>query len=106
MDVAGKENGFSRPAVLSITTGTLSQMAVNVPALLAVVFFYIVIVAIGFWAFRKSKEVEKTLGGSKAEITIVGGRNINVPVGILTLTGRKTIFLVRHDALFGPLLFQ
>lgn len=73
-------------------------MAVNVPALVAVVFFYIVIVAIGFWAFRKSKEVEKTLGGSKAEITIVGGRNINVPVGILTLTGRKTIFLVRHDA--------
>ncbi|XP_029695065.1 high-affinity choline transporter 1-like [Takifugu rubripes] len=61
-------------------------MAVNVPALVAVVFFYIVIVAIGFWAFRKSKEVEKTLGGSKAEITIVGGRNINVPVGILTLT--------------------
>lgn len=73
-------------------------MAVNVPALVAVVFFYIIIVAIGFWAFRKSKKVEKTVGGSKTEITIVGGRNINVPVGILTLTGRKTIYLVRHDA--------
>lgn len=83
-------------------------MAVNVPALVAVVFFYIVIVAISFWAFRKSKEVEKTVGGSKAEITIVGGRNINLPVGILTLTGRKIIFLVRPDArgTFWPTSFS
>lgn len=73
-------------------------MAVNVPALLAVVFFYIVILAIGFWAFRKAKKVEKTAEGSKTEIIIVGGRNINVPVGILTLTGRDPIFPVRHDA--------
>uniref|UniRef100_H3CW83 Solute carrier family 5 member 7 n=1 Tax=Tetraodon nigroviridis TaxID=99883 RepID=H3CW83_TETNG len=61
-------------------------MAVNVPALLAVVVFYLAILAIGFWAFRKAKKVEKTIGGSKSEVTIVGGRNINVPVGVLTLT--------------------
>lgn len=69
-------------------------MAVNVSALLAVVFFYIIIMAISFWAFRKSKKMEKTVGGSKTEITIVGGRNINVPVGILTLTGRNQIFFL------------
>lgn len=73
-------------------------MAVNVPALLAVVFFYIIILAIGFWALRKAKKVEKTVGGSKSEVTMVGGRNINLPVGILTLTGKDPGFRVRHDA--------
>lgn len=66
-------------------------MAVNVPALLSVVFFFIVILAIGLWSSRKAKKIEKTLGGSKTEVTIVGGRKINVPVGILTLTGRDPI---------------
>lgn len=73
-------------------------MAVNVPALVAVLFFYIVILAIGFWASRKAKKVEKMVGGSKAEVTMVGGRNINLPVGILTLTGRDPVVRVRHDA--------
>uniref|UniRef100_UPI0037E8A1E3 high affinity choline transporter 1-like n=1 Tax=Semicossyphus pulcher TaxID=241346 RepID=UPI0037E8A1E3 len=61
-------------------------MAVNVPGLVAVVVFYIVILVIGIWASRKSKKVEKTCAGSKSEVTIVGGRNINVLVGVFTMT--------------------
>ncbi|KAM3609491.1 uncharacterized protein V6R79_015788 [Siganus canaliculatus] len=61
-------------------------MAVNVPGLVSVVVFYIVILAIGIWASRKAKKVEKTCGGTKSEITIVGGRNISVLVGTFTLT--------------------
>ncbi|XP_037624672.1 high affinity choline transporter 1-like [Sebastes umbrosus] len=61
-------------------------MAVNVPGLVAVVVFYIVILVIGIWASRKSKKVEKTCVGTKSEVTIVGGRNISVLVGVFTMT--------------------
>ncbi|XP_029290473.1 high affinity choline transporter 1-like [Cottoperca gobio] len=61
-------------------------MAVNVPGLVAVVVFYIVILVIGIWASRKSKKVEKTCAGTKSEVTMVGGRNINVLVGVFTMT--------------------
>ncbi|KAM9352373.1 high affinity choline transporter 1-like [Symphorus nematophorus] len=61
-------------------------MAVNVPGLVAVVVFYIVILVIGIWASRKSKKVENTCAGSKSEVTIVGGRNISVLVGVFTMT--------------------
>lgn len=67
-------------------------MAVNVPGLVAVVVFYIVILVIGIWASRKSKKVEKTCDGTKSEVTIVGGRNISVLVGVFTMTGRIFIF--------------
>ncbi len=69
-------------------------MAVNVPGLVAVVIFYIVILVIGIWAARKSKKVEKTCAGSKSEVTIVGGRNINVLVGVFTMTGRTFSYCV------------
>nr|XP_046250812.1 high affinity choline transporter 1-like isoform X2 [Scatophagus argus] len=62
-------------------------MAVNVPGLVAVAVFYIVILATGIWASRKSKKVEKKCISSKSEVTIVGGRNIGVLVGVFTMTG-------------------
>ncbi|XP_071356178.1 high-affinity choline transporter 1-like isoform X2 [Trachinotus anak] len=62
-------------------------MAVDVPGLVAVVVFYLVILVIGIWASRKSKKVEKTCAGNKSEVTIVGGRNISVLVGVFTMTG-------------------
>ncbi|KAM9853895.1 high affinity choline transporter 1-like [Aulostomus maculatus] len=61
-------------------------MAVHVPGLVAVIVFYIIILVIGIWASRKSKMVEKACVGNKSEITIVGGRNINVLVGVFTMT--------------------
>ncbi|XP_054475909.1 high-affinity choline transporter 1-like isoform X2 [Anoplopoma fimbria] len=61
-------------------------MAVNVPGLVALMVFYIVILGIGIWASRKSKKVEKTCAGAKSEVAIVGGRNINVLVGVFTMT--------------------
>lgn len=71
-------------------------MAVNVPGLVAVVVFYIIILVMGIWASRKSKKVEKTIVGSKSEVAIVGGRNINVLVGVFTMTGRAFNFYVCH----------
>ncbi|XP_040894295.1 high-affinity choline transporter 1-like isoform X2 [Toxotes jaculatrix] len=61
-------------------------MAVDVPGLVAVLVFYLVILVIGIWASRKSKKMEKTCAGNKSEVTIVGGRNISVLVGVFTMT--------------------
>ncbi|XP_017261575.1 high-affinity choline transporter 1-like [Kryptolebias marmoratus] len=61
-------------------------MAVHIPGLVSVVVFYVCILAIGVWGSRKSKKVEKKCTGTKSEISIVGGRNINVLVGIFTMT--------------------
>ncbi|XP_068170148.1 high-affinity choline transporter 1-like [Antennarius striatus] len=61
-------------------------MAVNVPGLVVVVIFYVGILFIGIWASRKSKKAEKSCAGTKSEVTIVGGRNISVLVGVFTTT--------------------
>lgn len=63
-------------------------MAVEIPGLVSVIIFYICILAIGVWGSHKSKKVEKTCPGSKSDVSIVGGRNINVLVGIFTMTGK------------------
>ncbi|XP_077425013.1 high affinity choline transporter 1-like [Vanacampus margaritifer] len=61
-------------------------MAVHVAGLVAVVAFYAVILLTGILAARKSKKVEKKCAGKKSEVTIVGGRNINVLIGVFTMT--------------------
>ncbi|XP_071213889.1 high affinity choline transporter 1-like [Salvelinus alpinus] len=61
-------------------------MALDVGGLVAVVVFYVLILAIGIWASRKSKKEEEKCVGSKSEVTMVGGRNINILVGVFTMT--------------------
>ncbi|MGH0177369.1 UNVERIFIED_CONTAM: hypothetical protein FKN15_075183 [Acipenser sinensis] len=61
-------------------------MAVNIPGLIAVIVFYILILATGIWASRKAKKEEKKCTGNKSEVAMVGGRNMNLCVGIFTVT--------------------
>uniref|UniRef100_A0A8C4RQ20 High-affinity choline transporter 1-like n=1 Tax=Erpetoichthys calabaricus TaxID=27687 RepID=A0A8C4RQ20_ERPCA len=61
-------------------------MAVNIPGLVAVIVFYIIILVIGIWASKRSKKEEKKCSGERSEVTIVGGRNLNAWVGVFTLT--------------------
>ncbi|KAM6937169.1 high affinity choline transporter 1-like [Xenentodon cancila] len=61
-------------------------MAVDVPGLVSVLLFYVCILAIGVWGSRKSKKVEKKCPGSKSEVSMVGGRNMSILVGIFTMT--------------------
>lgn len=55
-------------------------MAVNVPGLIAVIVFYLLILVIGLWAARKKKD-------SNNEDLMLAGRDIGVIVGIFTMTG-------------------
>ncbi|KAJ3590257.1 hypothetical protein NHX12_008211 [Muraenolepis orangiensis] len=61
-------------------------MALNIGGIAAVVVFYILILAIGVWASKRSKKEEKKCPGTMSEVTIIGGRNVNLLVGIFTMT--------------------
>ncbi|XP_072898018.1 high affinity choline transporter 1-like [Hemitrygon akajei] len=61
-------------------------MAVNLLGLVAVIVFYMLILATGIWASRKSKREEKSCPGPRSEVAMVGGRNIGTLVGIFTTT--------------------
>ncbi|CAH2225491.1 high affinity choline transporter 1-like [Pelobates cultripes] len=59
-------------------------MALNVPGLIAVIVFYTLTLATGLWAAWKAKKNEQK--NRQTEIAIVGGRNLNVFVGLFTTT--------------------
>ncbi|XP_061112112.1 high-affinity choline transporter 1-like [Conger conger] len=61
-------------------------MVANIPGLIAVAVFYLIILATGIWASRKSKQEEKRSTGTGTEVTLVAGRNMNIYVGIFTMT--------------------
>ncbi|XP_037616691.1 high affinity choline transporter 1-like [Sebastes umbrosus] len=61
-------------------------MAVNWPGLLSMGVFYMIVLGTGIWASRKSKREEKKCTGNRSEVTMVGGRNLNIWVSIFTMT--------------------
>lgn len=63
-------------------------MAINIPGIVSVVLFYIVILAVGIWAGRKSKKTGSEPGD--ADEVMLAGRNIGIFVGIFTMTGASS----------------
>ncbi|CAM1313536.1 Uncharacterised protein g6293 [Pycnogonum litorale] len=59
-------------------------MAVNIPGIISLVVFYLLILLVGIWAFRKKGKSSKVQG--EAEDVILAGRNISLIVGIFTTT--------------------
>lgn len=57
-------------------------MVVHWGGLVAIVVFYVLILAVGLWAARKTK------GQTDPEEVMVAGRNIGVVVGVFTMTGK------------------
>lgn len=60
-------------------------MAVDVLGLVVLLVFYLVIIVVGILAARFKR---KRNGSSRMEEAIVAGRDINVVVGIFTMTGK------------------
>ncbi|KAM4595390.1 high-affinity choline transporter 1-like isoform 1-T2 [Fundulus diaphanus] len=61
-------------------------MALNVPGVVAMVLFYILILGTGVWAARKSRRAERKSSGDRTEVVLLGDRNISLVVGIFTMT--------------------
>ncbi|XP_074648202.1 high-affinity choline transporter 1-like [Tubulanus polymorphus] len=55
----------------------------NIPGLIAIIVFYVLILLVGLWASRKSKSTE---ANPDSEDVMLAGRNIGVIVGIFTMT--------------------
>lgn len=56
-------------------------MQIHVLGVAAIIFFYVLILAVGIWAGRKSK------GQTNSEEVMLAGRNIGLIVGVFTMTG-------------------
>ncbi|KAJ4922156.1 hypothetical protein JOQ06_021737 [Pogonophryne albipinna] len=61
-------------------------MAVNIPGVAVMMFFYLLVLGIGIWASFKSKREAKKGTGDKTEMALLGNRGINLVVGIFTMT--------------------
>uniref|UniRef100_UPI003AAC5C1D high affinity choline transporter 1-like n=1 Tax=Centroberyx gerrardi TaxID=166262 RepID=UPI003AAC5C1D len=61
-------------------------MALNIPGVVVVVLFYLLVLGTGMWASRKSRRAERKSQGDRTEVTLLGGRNINLVVGVFTMT--------------------
>ncbi|XP_029691606.1 high-affinity choline transporter 1-like isoform X2 [Takifugu rubripes] len=61
-------------------------MAVNIPGVIAIAFFYLLVLGTGIWASFKSKREQKKCAASGLEMSLLGNRSINVVVGVLTMT--------------------
>ncbi|XP_030415479.1 high affinity choline transporter 1-like isoform X3 [Gopherus evgoodei] len=60
----------------------LQKMALNIPGLVATIVFYVIMLATGIWAAWKTKKKEKN--AKQSEVAMVGGRNMNIFVGLFT----------------------
>ncbi|XP_033493413.1 high-affinity choline transporter 1-like [Epinephelus lanceolatus] len=61
-------------------------MAVNIPGVIAMVFFYLLVLGTGIWASFKSRRKQQKSAASGMEMTLLGNRSINLVVGIFTMT--------------------
>uniref|UniRef100_A0A671X444 High-affinity choline transporter 1-like n=1 Tax=Sparus aurata TaxID=8175 RepID=A0A671X444_SPAAU len=61
-------------------------MAVNIPGVIAMVVFYLLVLGTGIWASVKSKREQKKSAATGVEMTLLGNRNINWVVGMFTMT--------------------
>ncbi|XP_023229429.1 high-affinity choline transporter 1-like isoform X1 [Centruroides sculpturatus] len=61
----------------------IHTMTVNIPGVVSVIFFYVLILLVGIWAGRKKKTGADDL---ESEEVMLAGRNIGMFVGIFTMT--------------------
>lgn len=62
-------------------------MAVNIPGVIAMVFFYVLVLGTGIWASFKSKREQKKSDATGMDMALLGNRRISLVVGIFTMTG-------------------
>ncbi|XP_070769551.1 high-affinity choline transporter 1-like [Enoplosus armatus] len=61
-------------------------MSLNVPGLVVMLLFYLLVLGIGIWASMKSKQMQKSSLADRTEITLLGNRGISLAVGVFTMT--------------------
>lgn len=72
---------------VSVTLQSSSTMALNIPGLVMMVFFYLLVLGIGIWASVKSKKLEKSAQNGQMEVSFLANRSVSMVVGVFTMTG-------------------
>ncbi|TWW78499.1 High affinity choline transporter 1 Hemicholinium-3-sensitive choline transporter [Takifugu flavidus] len=72
--------------ISSLSVSHQSVMAVNIPGVVVMVVFYLMVLGTGVWASFKSRRKQKKSGATGIEMVLVGNRSINVVVGAFTMT--------------------
>lgn len=67
-----------------------ARMAVDIPGLVSIILFYIIILIIGIWAARKSRVATDL----STEDVWLANRSLGAFVGIFTMTGKITVLFV------------
>ncbi|XP_036947251.1 high-affinity choline transporter 1-like isoform X1 [Acanthopagrus latus] len=61
-------------------------MTLNVPGLIMMVAFYLLVFGIGIWASVKSKKLERNVHSSRIEASLLANRGISLVLGAFTMT--------------------
>ena len=65
-------------------------MAVNIPGLIVMAVFYLLVLGIGIWASFKSKRKQRESSATGMDMALLGNRSINWVVGMFTMTGEES----------------
>ena len=71
--------------VPKLTEDAVDVGDINVPGLVSIIVFYLIVLFIGIWAGWKQRKSQVT---SDQETVMLAGRNIGLFVGVLTMGGR------------------
>ncbi|XP_041653165.1 high-affinity choline transporter 1-like [Cheilinus undulatus] len=61
-------------------------MGLNIPGLMVMLLFYLLVLGTGIWASMKSKRLQDSSQADPREITLLGNRGISLVVGVFTMT--------------------
>ncbi|XP_069027105.1 high-affinity choline transporter 1-like [Embiotoca jacksoni] len=61
-------------------------MSLNVPGVVVMAVFYLMVLGTGMWASMKSKRMKSSSQVDWTEVTLLGNRGINLAVGVFTMT--------------------
>ncbi|XP_034037824.1 high-affinity choline transporter 1-like [Thalassophryne amazonica] len=62
------------------------MMSLNIPGVVVMVFFYLLVLCTGIWASMKSKRLKNNNQADQTEVTLLGNRGISLAVGVFTMT--------------------
>ena len=71
-------------------------MALNIPGLIMMVIFYLLVLGIGIWASVKSRKMEKNAQNGQVELSFLANRSVNLIVGVFTMTGESLSVFVSN----------
>uniref|UniRef100_UPI003AB00907 high-affinity choline transporter 1-like isoform X1 n=2 Tax=Centroberyx gerrardi TaxID=166262 RepID=UPI003AB00907 len=61
-------------------------MALNIPGMIMMMVFYLLVLGIGIWASVKSKRMERDTQGGRIEVAFLANRRVTLVTGVFTMT--------------------